>query len=568
MHEKVWWKEETVYQIYPRSFCDSDGDGIGDINGIISKLDYLKELGIGVIWLSPVYRSPNADYGYDISDYQSVQPEYGSMDDMQRLIAQAAERGIRIIMDLVLNHTSDEHEWFQKSRMQQDDYKDYYIWKEGRKGGKLPPNNWDSLFGGSAWQYDEKAGKYYLHLFDRKQPDLNWNHPAVYREIRDVMRFWLDKGIAGFRCDVINLIYKTALCDAKKRLALTGKEYYISQPGCHDIIRRLRADILDAYDCFTVGETALATIDMARDFTLPLRRELNMVFGFEHLDADCHLIKWWAKKYRAKNLKTPLIRWQSSLPWNAVYFENHDQCRSISRFGDVGKYRDQSAEMLAGLLFSLRGTPYVYQGEEIGMTNADFESMQDIKDVESHNVYEKLQKFPMTRKKRWRIIRRGTRDNARTPMQWKAGRGAGFTSGTPWLKINDNHCYINVETEEQRSGILNFYRRMIAFRKSENAMLYGDFIPLKSNSDLFAFQRTDGQKTFLIVANMCGEVRKFRQAEGQIRLSNYGREKVSEIFQPYEFLITELREESCNVASLPPAKIESGQAQETETAPI
>lgn len=501
--DEKWWKTGVVYQVYPRSFCDSNKDGIGDIPGIISKLDYLKNLGIDIIWLSPVYASPNCDNGYDISDYKAIHPDFGTMDDMNRFIAEAGKRGIRIIMDLVVNHTSDEHEWFKRALLGDEKYRNYYIFKEGHNG-KLP-NNWGSFFGSECWEKVEGSENlYYLHLFDKKQPDLNWHNPEVYDEVCDIMRFWLDKGIAGFRCDVINVLYKNSLENGKKKIALTGLEHYHSTEGNHDILRRLRKDVLSKYDCFTVGETVLVDTKTAMDLCASERGELDMVFGFEHMECDQIGIKWFKTKYKPERLIKALDRWQRDMEWNANYFENHDQPRSVSRFGGKSKLHDISCKMLAGLLLSLRGTPYIYEGEEIGMTNGDFDELSEIMDVESHTIDDTMKKLHFPAKLRDRLIKLTTRDNARTPMQWCGTESAGFTEGNAaWLKINKNKDEINVEKEElDGNSVLNFYKKMIAFRKSRETLLYGDYRKLESPANIYAFCRYTGDKNSIIICNM------------------------------------------------------------------
>ncbi|MDO4567112.1 MAG: alpha-glucosidase, partial [Oscillospiraceae bacterium] len=380
-----WWRDRVAYQIYPRSFQDSNGDGIGDIRGIISRLDYIKSLGAGIVWLSPVYCSPQKDNGYDISDYYDIDPIFGTMADMEELFAEAEKRDIKIVMDLVVNHTSDQHEWFQKSRDKNSEYRDYYIWKPGRAGG--PPNNWTGFFSEPAWEYDEESGEYYLHLFTKEQPDLNYRNPRVIEEVERIMRFWLDKGAAGFRCDVINAIWKSSFEDGKKQPALVGMEHFAMQDGVHDILKKLREDVLSKYDCFAVGETALTTVEQAKLMTDKNRGELDMVFGFEHMDADCFYVKYLNRRFKAARLARILARWQGALEWNANYLENHDQCRSVSRFGDTGRYWEASAKLLCTLLLSLKGTPFIYQGEELGMTNTAWNSLDEINDVESRNVY-------------------------------------------------------------------------------------------------------------------------------------------------------------------------------------
>ncbi|AEE17261.1 alpha-glucosidase [Treponema brennaborense] len=511
-----WWKERVVYQIYPRSFCDSDDDGVGDIPGIISKLDYLAALGVGILWLSPVYRSPNDDNGYDISGYRDIQSEFGTMDDMKRLVSEAEKRGIKIIMDLVINHTSDEHPWFTESRKSvRNPYRQYYIWrpgKTGKHGEKLPPNNWTGFFTGPAWEYDAHTDEYYLHLFSKKQPDLNFHNPDVIAAVKDIMRFWLDLGIGGFRCDVINLIFKTSLADGKKRIALTGCEHYHSQRGCHEILAELRRDVLSEYDCFTVGETVLVTPKQARDLCRtdgngsPL--ELDMVFSFEHMECDQIHNKWFKTPFRPKAFMRTLIKWQRELEWNALYFENHDQPRSVSRFGSA-RYRTESAKLLAVLLFTLRGTPFVYEGQELGMENGDFTSMSDIRDIESHNIWKLTEKLHFPAAVRWKMIRQTGRDNARTPMQWSAAENAGFSPNgrtVPWLKVNANKTTVNVETESaDPDSVLNWYKKLINLRKKTPELTAGEFNPLYESGSVFAFERvseeSDAKRRALIVLN-------------------------------------------------------------------
>lgn len=515
MVELKWWQKAVVYQIYPRSFCDSNGDGIGDIVGIISKLDYLKDLGINVIWLSPVYRSPNDDNGYDISDYTDIQPEFGTMADMDELIAQAKKRGIKIIMDLVLNHTSDEHEWFVKSREGIEPYKDYYIWKD-------EPNNFTSFFTGSAWKYDEKAKKYYLHLFSPKQPDLNWHNPLVLEEAEKILRFWLDKGIAGFRCDVINVIYKEDYGNGIKRGGVTGVDKFVSKEGCHEILRRLNRDVLKNYDCFTVGETVMVNTDMAKDLCDPERGELDMVFGFEHMETDQISNKWFKTKFKPRKLKKVLAKWQKEIYWNANYFENHDQPRSVSRFCKGASNPALAAKMLAALLINLKGTPFIYEGQEIGMTNGDFKNLSEIQDVESHNVDKLAQKLHFCKSLRWKLIRQTSRDNARTPMQWSGGENAGFTSGKAWLKINANHKEINVESQcGDPHSVLNFYKRLIAFRKDRDALVGGEFELIKTGAKVIAYKRVLKNETYEIYCNFSSKPVKYASNGLEVALSNY-----------------------------------------------
>jgi len=531
-----WWKYKVVYQIYPRSFNDTNGDGIGDIPGIIEKLDYLKELGIGIIWLSPVYSSPNEDNGYDISDYRDINTEYGTMADMDELIAEANERDIKIIMDLVINHTSKDHEWFQKSRDKDSEYRDYYIWRKGERE-KLP-NNWTSFFGGDCWEYDEKSGEYYLHLFAKGQPDLNYYNPKVLDEVKDIMKFWLDKGIGGFRCDVINIIYKSSLEDGKRKLILTGSEHYLSQEGTHDILRTLRKDVLDKYDCFTVGETVFVTPKMGKDLCDESRKELDMIFSFEHMEIDQFFVKWFPRKFRPKKFFKTIAKWQNSLEWSANYLENHDQPRSVSRFGNDKEYHNLSAKMIATMLLALKGTPFIYQGQEIGMINFDFESLDGIVDVETHNIMKQAKELHIPKWYRWKMIKRGSRDNARTPVQWNSSKNGGFTKGKPWLNVNNNFSYINAEDQiKDENSILNYYKELIELREKNDILKYGDFKAVKITKALFVFERIYKDKSITIILNFKNKAVKHRYA-GNIILSNYGGNKDFTI-RPYEALIIE-----------------------------
>ena len=530
-----WWQDRVVYQIYPRSFQDTNGDGIGDIPGIIAHLPELRELGVGIIWLSPVYCSPNDDNGYDISDYRNIHPDFGTMADMDRLIAEAERLDIKLIMDLVINHTSDEHEWFQKSRNPESPYRDYYIWRPGKKGG--PPNNWTSFFAEKCWEYDEQSGEYYLHLFSRKQPDLNYSNPAVLEEVENIMRFWLDKGVSGFRCDVINLLYKDSLEDGAKKMILTGSEHYISREGTHEILRSLRKDVLDHYDCFAVGETVFVTPAMARDLCDRSRRELDMVFSFEHMEADQYIVKWFKRRFRAGRFAMIVAKWQGSLDWNANYLENHDQPRSISRFGNDSVFWRESGKMLALYLLSLRGTPYIFQGQEIGMTNFDFTSMDEIKDIESHNVYRLLRRCHVPRSICWKIIAASSRDNARTPMQWNASVNAGFTSGTPWLGVNQNYRRINESDQRlDPNSIRNFYRKMIDVRAKSDTLKYGTFQALSATNRLFAYEREYNGERLTILCSFSKKRRKVPYA-GSILIASSGRTVFDGVLSPYEAVI-------------------------------
>ena len=535
MTDTPWWKRKIIYQIYPMSFCDSNGDGIGDLPGIISRLDYLQRLGVGALWLSPVYPSPNKDNGYDISDYCEIHPNYGTLADMDRLIAEAKKRDIRIIMDLVINHTSDRHEWFQKSRRREEPYTDFYIWRKGEKGKK--PTNWGSFFGEDCWEYDEVRGEYYLHLFAKEQPDLNYHNEKVIAAIEDVMRFWLDRGVAGFRCDVINIIYKEAIKNGRWRPALTGCEYYLSTPGCHRVLHRLNRDVLSRYDAFTVGETVFVTPKMADDLVNPQREELCTVFSFEHMETDCFKIKWFLRKFKPDRFFACLTKWQNALPWNTVYFENHDQPRSVSRYGNDAEYRDQSAKALATLLLTLRGTPFLYEGEEIGMTNFDFPDMEKVRDVESINIWNMGKRLHLPYGLRWRMIKTKSRDNARTPMQWDDSINGGFSAGTPWLSVNGNYPRINVKRQEDDPGsVLSYYRKLIAFRNGSRVLQEGDFTELYRKNGVYAYRRAcDGEALTIVISLAEGE--RKNPASGEVVCSNYGRETAPARLAPYEALV-------------------------------
>lgn len=535
MTDTPWWKQKIIYQIYPMSFCDSNGDGIGDLPGIISRLDYLQRLGVGALWLSPVYPSPNKDNGYDISDYCEIHPNYGTLADMDRLIAEAKKRDIRIIMDLVINHTSDRHEWFQKSRRREEPYTDFYIWRKGEKGKK--PTNWGSFFGEDCWEYDEVRGEYYLHLFAKEQPDLNYHNEKVIAAIENVMRFWLDRGVAGFRCDVINIIYKETIKNGRWRPALTGCEYYLSTPGCHRVLHRLNRDVLSRYDAFTVGETVFVTPKMADDLVNPQREELCTVFSFEHMETDCFKIKWFLRKFKPDRFFACLTKWQNALPWNTVYFENHDQPRSVSRYGNDAEYHDQSAKALATLLLTLRGTPFLYEGEEIGMTNFDFPDMEKVRDVESINIWNMGKRLHLPYGLRWRMIKTKSRDNARTPMQWDDSINGGFSAGTPWLSVNGNYPRINVKRQEDDPGsVLSYYRQLIAFRNGSRVLQEGDFTELYRKNGVYAYRRAcDGEALTIVISLAEGE--RKNPASGEVVCSNYGRETAPARLAPYEALI-------------------------------
>jgi len=503
----MWWKNNIVYQVYPRSFQDSaetefPNDGFGDIPGIISRLDEIKELGAGIIWLSPVYKSPDADNGYDISDYLDINPKFGTMADMENLFTEAKRRDLKIIMDLVINHTSDEHEWFKKSRDPKSPYRDYYIWRPGKideRGRRQPPNNWTGFFAGETWEYDEHSGEYYLHLFDKKQPDLNYKNPSVIEEVKNILRFWLDKGASGFRCDVINIIYKTSLEDGKKSLTVQGMEHYKSQEGNHAVLQELRRMVLDKYDCFTVGETVFVELEDAKLLCDESRRELNMLFFFDHLEVDRRVARFIPKKFRANKLLEVMTKWQKGLDWCALYLENHDQTRIVSHFGAErnnksrgrpGQYWQRSAKMLALFELTLRGTPFVFQGQEIGMTNFDFTRIEEVNDVESHGLNKLMKKFGIPKTLRWKWIKASSRDNNRTPVQWDDSENAGFTKGKPWLGINSNYKKINYASQKNDpNSVLSFYKKLIALRKESRSLVHGDFVPIHADNRIMIYQR-------------------------------------------------------------------------------
>ena len=551
--KKTWWKESVVYQIYPRSFMDSNGDGIGDLNGITQRLDYLKELGIDVIWLSPVYRSPNDDNGYDISDYEAIMDEFGTMEDFDRMLEAAHDRGIRIVMDLVVNHTSDEHAWFVESRSSRgNDKRDFYFWREGKNGN--PPNDWGSFFSGSAWEYDEKTDMYYLHLFSRKQPDLNWENPRVRREVFDMMTRWCDKGIDGFRMDVISLVSKPdGLPDAPAMNGLYGDAGFVfNGPRIHDYLQEMNREVLSRYDLLTVGETPNVTVEEARQYANEDGTELNMVFQFEHMNLDGgNGYKWSTRKLPLVPLKENLSKWQTGLDgaaWNSLYFCNHDQPRIVNRLGNPDDtYREASAKCIATCLHLMQGTPYIYQGEELGMTNYPFRSLEEFQDIESVNAFRELTQergedpaslFPKIAAK--------SRDNARTPMQWDDTENAGFSSGKPWMPVNPNYTKINARDQLQRAdSVFCHYKKLIAMRHHFEVIVYGHYqLLLPDDPDLFVYTRDLDARRLLVVCNFSEHNRiyvpdeVFRNAEVLIH-SGPGIEDCSPreengILRPYE----------------------------------
>lgn len=531
-----WYKESVFYQIYPRSFKDSNGDGIGDINGIISKIDYLKELGVDAIWFSPLYASPNADFGYDISDYRQINPEYGTMEDFDRMVEKLHENGIRVIMDLVINHTSDRHKWFAESRNRKDSpYRDYYYWADGRgKNGRKPPNNWTSFFVGSAWQYDETTNQWYLHLFDKNQPDLNYFNPKVMEEVKDILRFWLNKGVDGFRCDVITILSKTkGLPNGKRRIALTGKEHYLDGERMEELLGELQS-VLKEYDAFTVGESVFITVDKALRYTTEGNEYLTTVFSFDHTSCDNRFgIKQLPKKFSLKQLKKALTTWQNGLygrSWNTLFWENHDCARIVGRYCSATKNKDKGAKMLATVLLTLSGTPFIYQGQEFATTSANMKNISDYKDVDALRSYALLKKI-FGKKRAMKKIAYCSRDNARTPMQWNAGKNGGFSDGNEtWLKVNPDYVNTNAEAAALNpDSTLNYYKKLIKLRKSDKSFIYGTYRDCaKSNKHVLAYLRESEYGTLFVVNNFANKTVKFTPAKTlmnkdfRLVTSNYG----------------------------------------------
>ncbi|HJC15297.1 MAG TPA: alpha-glucosidase [Candidatus Fusicatenibacter intestinigallinarum] len=552
--ERAWWKEAVVYQIYPRSFMDSNGDGIGDLNGITSRLDYLKELGVDVLWLSPVYQSPNDDNGYDISDYQAIMEEFGTMEDFDRMLEEIHRRGMKLVMDLVVNHTSDEHAWFVESRKSKDNpYRDYYIWREGKDGKE--PNNWGSCFSGSAWEYDDTTDMYYLHLFSRKQPDLNWDNPKVRDEVFRMMNWWCEKGIDGFRMDVISLISKKpGLPDGYQAPgALYGDSGCANGPHVHEYLQEMNQKVLSHYDLMTVGECAGVTIEEAKKYANADGKELSMVFQFEHMEENGPRGKWTDDRVQLKNFKKTMSKWQTELEgkaWNSLFLGNHDQARSVSRFGnDSPEYREVSAKMLVTCLHMMQGTPYVYQGEELGMTNCPFETLEDLRDIESINAFHELTGCgKVTPEDMMRYIRLRGRDNARTPMQWDDSANGGFTTGTPWIMVNPNYREINAKAEqEDPDSVFHYYQNIIGLRKKEPVMVYGSYQLLEPDSEtLYVYTRTLGEEKLLVICNFTSDEETYRIpeefAEAGVLISNYHREQPEKeiVLQPYEALVLKI----------------------------
>lgn len=552
--KRAWWKEAVIYQVYPQSFADSDGDGTGDINGITAHLPYLAELGVDVIWLSPVYASPGDDNGYDISDYRAINAKFGTMDDFDRMLARAHELGLKVIMDLVANHTSDEHAWFVESRASKEGpYRDFYIWRDPKDGGL--PNNWRSVFSGPAWEYDGTTGQYYLHLFSRKQPDLNWENPRVREEIYDMMNWWCAKGIDGWRMDVITMISK----DQRLPDGEVGPDgygdfgpYVVNGPRVHEFLREMNERVLSRWDLLTVGEASGVTIDEAKRYASSDGSELGMVFAFEHIDAarttaGTLVGKWGVEKPQMPRVRAILNRWQTELEgeaWNSLFWSNHDQPRTVSRFGnDSQAWRVTSAKMLATCLHLMKGTPYIYQGEELGMTNTRFASLADCRDVEEINIWHQAvdELHQVTPEQMLACFDEVARDNARTPMPWDASANGGFTTGTPWLAMNPNYPSINVKACLADPGsVLHYYRKLIRLRHELPLVVYGTYRPLLEESDaIWAYERELDGRVLTVACNWTdAEVGcDLFEGAGERLIGNYD-EHVDGTLQPYEAYVT------------------------------
>ena len=544
--KKAWWKEAVIYQIYPRSFADSNGDGIGDLNGITAHLDYLETLGIDVIWLSPVYKSPNDDNGYDISDYRDIMDDFGTMEDFDRLLAEAHRHHIKIVMDLVVNHTSDEHAWFIESRSSKDNpHRDYYIWKDPKNGKE--PNNWGSCFGGSAWELDERTGMYYLHCFSKKQPDLNWENPKVRDEVFDMMNWWCEKGIDGFRMDVISMISKDqSYPDGPVEDGLYGSfsPYVCNGPRVHEFLQEMNNRVLSHYDLLTVGEAAGVTIDEAKKYANSDGTELGMVFQFEHVDlVKSPIGKWTDQKPQLTDFRRVMNKWQYELEgkaWNSLFLDNHDQPRVVSRFGnDSEAYRVISAKMLATCLHMMKGTPYIYQGEELGMTNVYFDKLEDYRDIESINAFHQYVDSGIVKADdMMRYLKEISRDNARTPMQWDDSNNAGFTDGTPWINVNPNYKEINAKAAvADPDSVFHYYQELIKLRHTLPIIVYGKFQGLLDDSEtIYAYERhLDGQ-VLTVACNFTNQEQDctlFDDLAGEELISNYKTHKAGKL-QPYE----------------------------------
>ena len=521
MEKKCWYKEMAVYQIWCRSFCDGNGDGIGDLWGVLSKLDYIASLNVDGIWFSPLYPSPNADYGYDISDYKNIHPDFGNLEVFKQVLDGAHERGMRVFMDLVVNHSSDEHEWFKESRKSKDNpYRDYYYWRPG-KGKKRPPNNWDSLFEGRAWEYDKATDEWYMHIFSKKQPDLNMSNPKVREEVKDIMRFWLDMGVDGFREDVITYIAKAdGLPSAKVKLpAATGMQYYTNLPKVHDYLAEFKRDVLDFYDCFTVGEGPRMEPEVALSYVREGKdKVLDMMINFAHMEADCFITDFLQRPFDLVKLKKAFTKWQTKMygkGWNALYMENHDHPRIISRYGSEN-YRVESGKSIAASYLFQRGTPFVYQGQEIGMINTPLPSLDDYKDIMVKNNARIARSLGLSKETVLRLAQKASRDNARTCMQWSGAPNAGFTNGKPWFVVNSNYKDINVESQLGDPGsILNFYRDALQFRRDNPVVIYGDYVEhMPKSRELYVYERNLAGKKLLVICSYSEKCVRFDAPEG------------------------------------------------------
>ena len=558
MNRADWWKKSVVYQVYPKSFKDSNGDGIGDLNGLKEKLPYLEKLGIDVIWLNPIFQSPQVDNGYDISDYRQIEPTLGTMEDFDELLSEAHKHGIKIILDLVVNHTSDQHQWFQEAKKSKDNpYHDYYIWKDE------VPNNWGSSFGGSAWEYVEAVDQYYLHCFAKEQPDLNWDNPKVREDVYDILRFWLDKGIDGFRMDVITLISKDpTFPDGPIIQNKAYGSYYAgcaSGPRVHEYLKEMNREVLSKYDIMTVGEAPHTSADEAVPYTAAGEKELQMVFHFDHMHLDYDENGKYAKtRVKLTDLKRVMTEWQEKMHacngWNSLYWSNHDQARAVTRFGNESPaYRVISAKMLGTVLHMMQGTPYIFEGEELGMTNADFTKIEEYKDVEALDIFKDFtERKGFSKEDTLHLLHLKSRDNARTPMQWDASAEAGFTTGTPWFPVNKNYTELNYEAEEKDpDSLLWFYRKMVAVRRREDleeTFLYGTLIPeYETVSGVLAYRRKDEKNNILILTTSLadGITLPFTDTIEEVLLNNYdtceaGEETIR--LQPYQCLVLKVKE--------------------------
>ena len=558
--KQPWWKKAVVYQIYPKSFNDTTGNGVGDLQGIIEKLDYLKELGVDVVWLTPIYKSPQRDNGYDISDYFSIHEEYGTMEDFDLLLKEAHQRNIKIIMDIVVNHTSTEHEWFVQAKSSKDNpYRDFYIWKDGKDGRE--PTNWESKFGGSAWKLDEKTGQYYLHLFDVTQADLNWENEELRKKLYDMMSFWFEKGVDGFRLDVINLISKDQRFPDEDGSVPPGdgRKFYTDGPRVHEYMKEMNKEVFSKYDSLTVGEMSSTTIDHCIQYTNPDSHELSMTFNFHHLKVDYpNGEKWSVADFDFLALKRILSTWQVEMHkgggWNALFWCNHDQPRIVSRYGNDQEYLSESAKMLATTIHMMQGTPYIYQGEEFGMTNPKFEDISEYRDVESLNIYELKKQEGMSESEILAILKEKSRDNSRTPVQWNSEKHAGFTNGTPWINVASNYEYINAENAlKDTNSVFYHYQKLIQLRKQHDIITYGDYqLILEDHEDIFAYIRNGEDEKLLVINNFYGKETTFELPENidvngyraEVLLSNYNDSEtdVSRLsLRPYESIVFHLK---------------------------